>query len=512
MSFSEKIPNLIRIGHAMCERVIGCFGFLRRVVPLAFTRTRLFLFRCIKPALFCLVCLITILALYVAEENYRSSKAWVKYLQDAHARGEKLTVAELAPPPVPDEQNLAKTALFKQMMGDNHKFSDTLSLVSFAPDYRSGFGDWQKGRKTDLAKWAVNLQGKDLLTALKTRYNSNLSEISALCQSPNARIGINWNVNPPSSLSIPPYGLLRQLSDLFELRAEAELADGQTEQAKGDAIIMLRLANSTRDEPFLTDMLLASRLFERAVQVVWEGLEENRWNEAQMIALQQEIQRIDLIPEFHRSFECERAYMVGESEWENTLSKDERYKIYFPGRSSSLAVYAAAIMDFTFYRSRLENIEYITQYVLPCINVAARRIDPVACEKASDFSQISQERSFWLHPQIIFQSPYNFTQFFREFAMAQTGMDEAALACALERFKITHSDYPAKLDELAPQFIAKVPNDVISGDPLHYQRTADGRYLLYSVGWDGVDNGGKALSGWFSKDAGDWVWQYTPTK
>lgn len=47
-----------------------------------------------------------------------------------------------------------------------------------------------------------------------------------------------------------------------------------------------------------------------------------------------------------------------------------------------------------------------------------------------------------------------------------------------------------KHDALAPQFIIKLPHDVINGQPLKYRRTDDGSFILYSMGWNEKDDGG----------------------
>ncbi len=87
----------------------------------------------------------------------------------------------------------------------------------------------------------------------------------------------------------------------------------------------------------------------------------------------------------------------------------------------------------------------------------------------------------------------------------------ARVACALERYRLAYGDYPGTLDALAPQFIAQVPPDLINGRPLHYRHTDGGRFLLYSVGWDGKDDGGQIgnyREDYFLAQSGDWVWQY----
>lgn len=60
-----------------------------------------------------------------------------------------------------------------------------------------------------------------------------------------------------------------------------------------------------------------------------------------------------------------------------------------------------------------------------------------------------------------------------------------------------------RADALAPAFLPVVPHDLITGGSLRYTRTAKG-YRLYSVGWDGQDQGGRPDPS--NLEQGDWVW------
>ena len=99
----------------------------------------------------------------------------------------------------------------------------------------------------------------------------------------------------------------------------------------------------------------------------------------------------------------------------------------------------------------------------------------------------------------------------KKFAFAQASVDLARVACALERYRLAHGEYPEKLDALVPQFIEKLPHDIINGQPLHYRRMDNGKFVLYSVGWNETDDGGQVAftkSGSVDREKGDWVWQY----
>ena len=98
-------------------------------------------------------------------------------------------------------------------------------------------------------------------------------------------------------------------------------------------------------------------------------------------------------------------------------------------------------------------------------------------------------------------------------AIAQTAADQAALACALERYRLANGQFPENLTALVPQFVSQLPNDIITGEPLKYRRTDGGQFVLYSVGWNEKDDGGTIARTKESPNnaqdvtQGDWVWQ-----
>ena len=72
---------------------------------------------------------------------------------------------------------------------------------------------------------------------------------------------------------------------------------------------------------------------------------------------------------------------------------------------------------------------------------------------------------------------------------ANTDLELTRLAAALAVFRAEHGQYPAKLTDLVPRLIRRLPVDHYNAKPIIYKRTSDG-YLLYSVGDNGVDDGG----------------------
>ena len=128
-----------------------------------------------------------------------------------------------------------------------------------------------------------------------------------------------------------------------------------------------------------------------------------------------------------------------------------------------------------------------------------------------------------IDPALLIMVAPKLQEVFREGAQGvlffQTVCQEVTVACALERCRLAHSQYPASLDALIPAWLKQVPADLLvpSGAPLKYHREADGGFVLYSVGLNGVDDQGKPSppdKDWRGVHSdgprlaeGDWVWR-----
>lgn len=79
-------------------------------------------------------------------------------------------------------------------------------------------------------------------------------------------------------------------------------------------------------------------------------------------------------------------------------------------------------------------------------------------------------------------------------AEASRAMESLALVkLALQGYQLEHSQYPDKLSQLIPEYISKVPDDPFGlNTQLKYKKSGD-NYLLYSIGPDGKDDGGRPI-------------------
>lgn len=167
--------------------------------------------------------------------------------------------------------------------------------------------------------------------------------------------------------------------------------------------------------------------------------------------------------------------------------------------------------DGWFYQSELTYAQMQQRWTLPTVDLQNRIVPPqanarLAVESRKALQPDSFESSL---VRLFYQAP---EKAHTRFALIQAQLDLARVACALERHRLAHGQYPETLDDLTPQLIEKLPHDLINGEPLRYQRPGEGRFVLYSVGWNEKDDGGivslRADNGRVDINQGDWVWKY----
>src|ERR1043166_9224638 len=130
--------------------------------------------RFFRIALFIVVCLVTLVALAITEENWRGKRDWEKFKRESEARGERFDLASVVPPKVPDDQNFAKAPIFAgafnvkadpktgDLIAIDPNISDRLQIRVFSimgdaarpPRVPNPtFGGWQQAKKTELKEW-----------------------------------------------------------------------------------------------------------------------------------------------------------------------------------------------------------------------------------------------------------------------------------------------------------------------------------------------------------------------
>jgi hypothetical protein len=326
-------------------------------------------------------------------------------------------------------------------------------------------------------------------------------------QRPYARM--EGNYAEPEQIPIPNFLAVRTLAQTLGARAQCHFLLGQPEEALRDLTLLNDSCRHVMEEN--KPMTLMSAMINVAVRglsagVIADGMRLQVWREPQLAALEEQLKQINLLLPVKQAFETERALM---SYYLETAPSKRMVELVFdqPARklTSSEALEKSVLAEFIprgwIYKNLAVGVNFYAR--------VTASLDPanqiVFFDKMSAADRdMAATLSHW--------SPYNFillrmipnlNRAFQTTAHNQTLVHQALIACALERYRLARGEYPVTLDALIPQFIDMIPHDVIGGQLPHYRRAADGTFILYSIGWNGRDNGGVRGK---SNAEGDWVW------
>lgn len=520
---------------------------------------RLLTWRNFKRVLMTLLCPITLAVVFYIEEDFRGWYAWHQFKKQEEAKGETFNHFSFAPPPVPDEQNFALTPIiassYDWILDKNGKRLNPYKTNYVSPmdmtregnvsslEWPTNYASWAKGKTTDLREWqnyyrevaaktnefpvapTPQSPAADVLLAL-SKYDSDIEEIRKASALPYSRFPLNYNTNHPFEILLPHLAALKRCSQVLELRASAELENNQNDKALDDVKLMFRLADSIQNEPFLISHLVRIALTSITLQPIWEGLVKHKWSDAQLAELDHELAPLNFLNDYGFTMRNERAGAILEID---SMRRHRDYKeaeMFFstmrgfadenepsiqysaPSKISgflSCPVGLYLMPDGWYFENELTVAEMHRQCFLQMIDTNLQVALPKIRNDANEYFR-KLDIGPWNMIALTFS---DLSGSDRKFAYGQNSINMARVACALERYRLAHGEYPETLGALPPQFIAQIPHDIIGGQPLHYRRTDGGKCLLYSIGWNETDDGGQmGLTEYGTVDMakGDWVW------
>jgi hypothetical protein len=526
-----------------------------------------------KRFLFGLACFITLVALFYMEEDWRGKHDWEKFKREGEAKGEHFDFKDFVPPPVPDDQNFAMAPIWvesiKATLGperarlwygdkfpdhDRTNFTERLLLEIWHDREKleePSPGDWQKAELTDLKAWQAGYRAtnrttdprfftndfpvapqpqspaQDVLLAL-SKHDAAIEELRQASQLPYSRFPIEYDKDDPAEILLPHLAALKRGSQLLQLRAIAELQDGQTEKSFADIKLSLRLADSIRTEPFIITHLVRMAILKITLQPVWEGLAEHKWSDGQLAELDLELSKLDFLADYEHSIRGEPAAHIKLMDYLeqkrsrirnflNLISYDDYMRNVMNRFGEMTKIYL--MPKGWFYQNEIVLAQMNQKWNVPMADDANQTVSPKTV-LAGDAAELNlRPARFNFFARLLLPSLGSYV---KKAAYAQTSANLARVAIALERYRLAHGECPGSLDVLAPQFMEKIPHDVIGGQPLKYRREGDGQFVLYSVGWNETDDGGvvstnaagvtdgKSESPTRDISQGDWVWRYPP--
>lgn len=386
------------------------------------------------------------------------------------------------------------------------------------PDLATNFGRLTVSATAASNVFAVKIANGSIASAAdylkwSDQYAPAFDEVRAALQRPYAIIPGDYTEAP--RMPIPNFVMLRSLAQTLAQRCQCYLLLGQPDKAVRELELIHDVCRILQKPPTgqpetLVEAMINVAIHGLYVATVQDGLQRHAWQGPQIETIQRQLREVDLAPWVSAAMHMEQVHLafIGQRYsfrqimdpgatfgwgsrhkpwWEKLLS--HKYDLIPRGWMYQNTKYAVAL----------------EQTLLDAFDPANKLVNPRKFEEANDCLIASFDH--W-HPfqYLAAIAIPNFTKAMQTCAFNQTLANQAQIACALERFKLVHGAYPETLDALAPQFIEKIPVDIIGGQPLPYRRTDDGKFLLYSVGWNETDDGG--TPGTLAEvKKGDWVWK-----
>jgi len=296
----------------------------------------------------------------------------------------------------------------------------------------------------------------------------------------------------PNTVPRPNFYSVRNFVQTLGARAQCHLLLGEPDEALSDLALIHDFCRRVLEED--RPMTLVAAMVNVAVRGLYaeqiaEGLRLKAWREPQLVVLEEELKTIDLVSPVKQAFALEAIAAF------HTLEK-------VPSAGFVKRPVLGGLCPLGWgYQRDVARVQLDFERVAS-LDTANRRI---FSDKVMVASTKARALDHW--------SPYTFVASLAQVDFAgacqrtarnQTEVDQALIACALERFHFARGEYPETLDALIPQYLDAIPQDVIGGGAPHYRRAPDGTFVLYSIGWDGRDKGG--VRGSLPGTDGDWIW------
>jgi hypothetical protein len=356
--------------------------------------------------------------------------------------------------------------------------------------------------------------------AWSDQFTDDFALIREALKRPSARL--DGDYLHPLTIPHPNFVMVRMTIQTLAQRAQSFLLLGRPQEALHELTLVHDLcrildAQSSNRPVTLVMAMINVAVTGVYVQVLADGFRLRAWREPQLAALQQQLETIDLPPQLVAALRTQGASLCRAFEelGPRKVVQSDLFKFAEPkqpdfwqtvkdARTALLVlaprgwVYQNMALAASLNQLGIDVFDPASRTVLP------RRVDRIGVEFEKTLGHVTPQ-NFMAAVAVP-----NFTRAWEVLAQNQTLANQALVACALERYRLDCSEYPATLEALVPRWADSLPRDIIGGQPFRYRREQKTGFVLYSIGWNGTDEGGKMCRSPEGRPAlreGDWVWQ-----
>ena len=452
--------------------------------------------RILRRVLITLAVLATLIAIFYTEEDWRGKRAWEKCKAELEANGAVLDWDKYIPPPVPDDQNIFKAPKMQEwfVKRPNATTNELMMLVTNA----------------DKIANITNKIAAGYFLAWSDQFQPVFDIMREALKRPYARM--DGDYTRPYEIPIANFVNMRAIAQVLAQRAKCDLLLGRPDQALDE----LTLLNDSRrlmeraptGKPItLVDAMVNVAITGLYVDTMAKGFQAHAWEEPQLVALQKQLAQINLPSLVVQSFGSEPAATTHTLETAPTSNLGDLFPLRWARKWAIIPQIESALIPRGWIYQNMATSARLVRQQMQGYDSSNDLVQP------QKFLDLTRELNAIARPYkfVAAMTIPNFSKAWQTTAHHQTMVNEARIACALERYHLARGEYPQTLDALVPQFIEKPPHDLIGGAPLHYRLLGGDKFLLYSVGWNETDDGGvdspPAKNGGTDYARGDWVWK-----
>jgi hypothetical protein len=454
--------------------------------------------------------------LFFAEGKAR--KAWAAFKEASVSKGDSLDWREAIPAAVPSPLNFVEHPVFDDPEALENQL-DPASLPGVSRR-RSGEGDWRQGVSLSLQDvfeldeaGEETPDGGERLRAFLGERQAILSQLSEAMRRPGCRLLFEYETGgflgeDPSRL----VSVCSRAATLYQWRGLEALQRGVAHQVWMDWESIHHLGRHASQGPGLLYGLLSLGCLDLSLQLLWQGLKEQRFEDFQLERMEALLGELALDRNLERQLREERAGFVFLVE-ECLIGERPLPQAFRQSPQAQWETLQRWVPKAWLYRNLISYCELMDRFGLRLGEAGVDRLDPDALV---GLEEALQERRFLGKTRVV--DPRHVLSTMATPALervvevtlrSQVEVDLARIAIAAERFRLANERFPADLAELEGNEILggkALPLDRVSGVSYHYRMEARENPVIYGVGLNGLDDGGAVETG---SGAGDWVWRYS---
>jgi hypothetical protein len=342
---------------------------------------------------------------------------------------------------------------------------------------------WELGKLPDLA--AIISSPQQLLTQpsinlIKTTlgaFQPSLNEARKVAKLPEGRFEITYAPNIANTILTSLDGT-HPVAELLAMDSFIQAQDGKSQQAMESTQAIFNIARSVGEIPFPFTYQVRVRICGQSIRMLERTIALGEPSKDSLSQFQSLLENEAIFPMFLAIAKADRAsnyailsILKKDKEIIQTLQKDFDLK-------TDEAIAAKLVLEEPNFLSWL--LKYSNSLVA-IANLPQQDQHKAVTELALKLNEKSMlfVKLFTFPPKKIWKTSNSNLAILN---CAITGL-------AMERYRITNGKWPRKLEELVPEYLAKLPTDPFNGEPL-LVGTIPGGLVIYSVGPDLQDNNG----------------------